>query len=510
VKRTLSILIFLAAVVTIAAPKYGNYEAITADRLKAHLQFIASDDLEGRNTPSRGLDIAAKYIAAQLALWGVRPGGDAGTYFQKITLRRPAVSGDKTTVNLGQSSWKYGSDYYANMGAGSADGAIVFVGAGLVTDDAGADPYKKVEVKDKVVLALSSSRRTDIQKAAADHGARAVLFVPTDLDLERWDARVKSSTNPGFPQVNYPTDTPVAFTIPTITLSKAGLEQLMVGETMTAAQLLTAAAERNDMEPFLLSPNKAIRMTVVVDQNEQYTQNVIGIVDGTDKKSEFIAIGAHYDHVGMSSSTQGDNIFNGADDDGSGTVSILEIAHAFQTGPKPKRSIVFVWHCGEEKGLWGSRYFTEKPTVPIESIVTQLNIDMIGRSKLPGDTKPANRLLTATDEVYVVGSRKLSEELGALSDSVNKDLLKLKFNYHYDEPNDPENIYGRSDHYNYARKGIPIIFYFDGVHEDYHRPGDEWQKIDYVKMQNVARTVYATAWTLSERKDRVKVDKKAP
>src|SRR5262249_45251598 len=150
-------------------------------------------------------------------------------------------------------------------------------------------------------------------------------------------------------------------------------------------------------------------------------------------------------------------------------VGLLEMAQAFASGPRPKRSILFVWHAGEEKGLIGSKYFTTYPTVPIDKIITQLNIDMIGRSKPAGDTNPANAELTGPDEIYVVGSKKMSTDLGNISESVNASLYNMKFNYKLDDPNDPLRIFYRSDHYNYAMKGIPIIFYFDGIHEDYHR-----------------------------------------
>lgn len=169
-----------------------------------------------------------------------------------------------------------------------------------------------------------------------------------------------------------------------------------------------------------------------------------------------------------------------------------------------------MWHAGEEKGLWGSRYFTNYPTVPLDKIVAQLNIDMIGRSKKAGDTNPKNRELTGPNEVYVIGSKMMSSELGELSETVNKSYLNLAFNYQYDDPKDPNRFFFRSDHYNYAVKGIPIIFYFDGVHEDYHQPGDSPDKIDYQKMEKVARTVYMTLWEIADRPMRLKVDKKLP
>jgi Zn-dependent M28 family amino/carboxypeptidase len=205
-----------------------------------------------------------------------------------------------------------------------------------------------------------------------------------------------------------------------------------------------------------------------------------------------------------------DTIWNGADDDGSGTVALLAVAETLAKNPPPKRSVLFVWHCAEEKGLWGSQYFVENPTVPLAQIVTQINIDMIGRSRPEGDTNPANASLAGPNEIYVIGSKMMSTQLGELSENTNHAYLNLKLNYLYDDPKDPNQFFYRSDHFNYAKNGIPIIFFFDGEHEDYHRPGDEPQKIDYQKMEKVVRTVFVTLWELAERPTRPVVDKPLP
>jgi Zn-dependent M28 family amino/carboxypeptidase len=285
------------------------------------------------------------------------------------------------------------------------------------------------------------------------------------------------------------------------------VKQIFAGETISADDLL--AGKDVAEKAFSLDPTKTVTLSIKERKEEANVRNVVAAVPGTDErlKQEYVAFGAHIDHVGMATSGPGDRIFNGADDDGSGTVSILEIAHAYLTGPRPKRSLLFVWHFGEEKGLWGSDYYTTHPTVDLKNVVTQLNIDMIGRSRSAGDTNPANSVLTGPDEIYVVGSTKMSTDLQKTSEKTNADFLKIKFNYKYDDPADRENIFYRSDHYNYARKGVPIIFYFDGVHEDYHRPGDEVSKIDFDKMSRVARTVYATGWNLANARNRPVVDK---
>ena len=255
-------------------------------------------------------------------------------------------------------------------------------------------------------------------------------------------------------------------------------------------------------------------MNVTNNSETVPTQNVVAVWEGSDPllKAEYVALGAHYDHVGSGCArTATDNICNGADDDGSGTTALLGMAEALAKAPaRPKRSILFVWHAGEEKGLWGSRYFTEFPTVPLNQIVAQINIDMIGRSKKEGDTSRANAELTGPNAIYLIGSTMMSTELGEIVNTVNKSYLNITFDTKYDDPKDPNRFFFRSDHYMYARKGIPIIFFFDGTHEDYHGVGDTADKIDYQKMEKVTRTIYMTAWEIANRPARLKVDKPLP
>jgi Zn-dependent M28 family amino/carboxypeptidase len=239
----------------------------------------------------------------------------------------------------------------------------------------------------------------------------------------------------------------------------------------------------------------------------------VAVFEGSDPmlKNEYVALGAHYDHVGVGIPVNGDAIYNGADDDGSGTTALLAMAEALaKARTRPKRSVLFVWHTGEERGLWGSRYFTSYPTLPLDKIVTQLNIDMIGRSRKEGDTDPRNSELTGPNEIYVIGSKMMSTDLGALVENVNKQYLNLTYDYRYDDPGDPNRFFFRSDHYNYARKGIPIAFFFDGEHADYHKPGDSVDKIDFQKMEKVTRTIYLTLWEVANRPTRPVVDRQLP
>jgi hypothetical protein len=233
------------------------------------------------------------------------------------------------------------------------------------------------------------------------------------------------------------------------------------------------------------------------------TENVLAYIPGKEFPNEFIIITSHYDHIGISPDGQ---INNGADDDGSGTVAVMELAQAFAMATKagfgPKRSIIFMNVTGEEKGLLGSKHFVENPPIPLENIVANLNIDMIGRS----DAAHAKN----KDYVYLIGSDKLSSELHRISEQTNKTYSKLALDYTFNSPDDPNQFYYRSDHYNFAQKKIPVIFYFRGEHPDYHKPGDDVEKIEFKSLQKVAKLIFHTAWELANRKQRIVVDSNKP
>lgn len=505
----------------------GNADYITAAQLHDYLYFIASDEMEGRDTPSRGLNTAAKFISTNLSRWGLQPAGDDGTYFQRIALRRNKVDPAQTHAEINGEHFSFGNDLLAGQADGMVSGPLVYVSHGWVIKDKNIDAYQGIEVKDKIVVALSGRPKgvsfrefrgkkpgedfDNPQSYAEKHGAKGIIMIPNFNTLAFWDRQYQRAAEQGIVSVEKFQEREDG-ALPSITASPRMLAALFRDETESAATIFNRAAADDPVAPFDLSPNKKVRFTVGTTSEPEATQNVVAILEGSDRmlKNEYVAIGAHYDHVGMGRAVAGDSIYNGADDDGSGTVAVLAIAEAFARGPRPKRSLLFVWHCGEEHGLWGSKYFTESPTVPLNQIVTQLNIDMIGRSKKTGDTIPRNAELSGPNEIYVIGSKMMSTELGALSEAVNQSFLNLAFNYKYDDPHDPNRFFFRSDHYNYAQKGIPIIFYFDGVHEDYHQASDSPDKIDYQKMEKVARTIYATAWELANSKKRPTVDKQLP
>ncbi|MGE0127460.1 MAG: M20/M25/M40 family metallo-hydrolase [Blastocatellales bacterium] len=505
---------------------FGNVEAITAAQLKDYLYFVASDEMEGRDTPSRGLDLTAKFIAMNLSRWGVKPGGTDGTYLQKFALTSRRVLPEQTKAIVNGQNFKIGEDFIAAPFEGQASGQIVFVGHGYMIKAKNINPYQGIDVKDKILLVASgfpkgATPQLDFRgKIGVDfdspatyaqaHGAKGIIVIPNSSTITFWEQRYKASLNPSRLTMERPQQTA---SLPIITASEKMSAAILQGEKLDYETIKKQVSDGALNESFELSAAKQASFNVAVKVEATMTQNVVGIIEGSDPvlKNEYVAVGAHYDHVGTRTTGEGDRIFNGADDDGSGTVGTLAIAEALANGSqRPKRSVIFVWHAGEEKGLWGSAYFADHPAVPINQIVAQLNIDMIGRSRKEGDTKPANKNLTGPNAIYVIGSKLMSTDLGKLSEEVNNSYLKLNFDYKYDAPDDPERFFYRSDHFNYAKKGIPIIFYFSGVHEDYHRPTDHADKIDYEKMEKVSRTIFATMWKLANAPTRPKVDKPLP
>ena len=228
------------------------------------------------------------------------------------------------------------------------------------------------------------------------------------------------------------------------------------------------------------------------------SENIVAFIEGSEKPEEIIVISAHYDHLG----TKNGEIYNGADDDGSGTVAVMEIAKAFknasENGYQPKRSLLFLHVTGEEKGLLGSKYYTNFPIFPLEKTVTDLNIDMIGRVDTKHEENP--------NYVYLIGSDKLSKELHQLSEKVNEYYTQLELDYTYNDENEPNRFYYRSDHYNFAKNNIPIIFYFNGTHADYHKATDTPDKINYEILAKRAQLIFYTAWEIANREKRIMAD----
>jgi hypothetical protein len=516
----------------------GGAASIDAGSLREWLGYLASDQLQGRQIYTEGLGLAAAYIADHLRGWGVKPGGDAGSYFQTVK-----VVGVKTTsrasvtveVNGRSRTFKDGEGvaFAKNMGGRQTISAdrLEFVGYGLQIPSAEADDYAGLEPRGKVIVWLGAegpgaigpgSRRLLAARSrlAIEKGALAV-FAPVGASAaargrsrEAAAARGSQADSRDFTTAQR-YDRPVP---PTVTAHDEFFEFLFSGSEVKYSALQAAAARREPIAPFTL---ENVKVTLDVDADysvvsTKLTRNVVGIVEGSDPrlKDTFVLFGAHYDHIGYSeagSGTErgagaitasgcsgqtrdtpraGDVINNGADDDGSGTVAVMAAARAFALGPRPKRSVLFVWHSGEESGLYGSRYMADHPVVPLDRIAAHLNIDMIGRNRCDRASE--------ANTVYLVGSDRISTELHDVSERTNRALAApLKLDYELNDPADPESIYTRSDHYSYASRGIPIIFYTTGLHRDYHYVTDEIDRIEFGKMTRIAQLVYETGFNVA-------------
>ena len=544
-----------SAAATTAAVADGGAASITPDELKEWLEYIASDELQGRRVYTEGLGLAAAYIADHLKEWGVKPAGDDGTYFQVVKVLGVNTKSNSTvivTVNGQTRTFKDGEGvaFSKNQGGKHAvSGTAEFVGYGLSVPELNVDDYKDRDVTGKVVVYIGRGPQNTPFRTVASRGRSAIELrhaVAAIGPMALTPQPARGGQQPATPtpaagggrggpagtlgdfQTVQRLDTP---TPPQITASDEFYEFLFTGSGTTYADY-KAKVDKQEPLPRVDLKNVSIKIDVDATYDvvqTRLTRNVVGIVEGSDPKLKdtYVLFGAHYDHIGYQETQRsgafpgggnnaggctgqtretprpGDIINNGADDDGSGTVAVMAIAKAFALGPKPKRSLLFVWHSGEEAGLYGSRYNADFPIVPIDKIAAQLNIDMVGRNRCD-DPKEENT-------VYVVGSDRISTELHNLNEDANAGLpTPMKLDYEMNDPADPESIYTRSDHYSYAAKGIPIIFYTTGLHKDYHYLTDEVSKIDFPKMAHITQLVYATGTKVANLDHAPARDNKGP
>ncbi len=495
--------------------KYAS--TITQGDLKKHLTIVASAEMEGRETATPGQRKAAAYIESQFKQIGLLQAPGLDGYQQSYPLFKDSMI--MSNLKIGKKKYHFGKDYIVSPNAAEnqviKSKQIIFVGYGI--SDKNYDDYAGKDVKGKVVVyfngepkqdgkyLLSGTTRNSNWGGFSGANKKAIM-------AKQKGALAAFSINPGMDSISKTAlenakKTNVYFPRP---VTKENEKVIVIGIIPSTAREIFGEAEFNDLlsKAKISAPLNELIHQREVKLNFEYQKekipysstNVVGYLEGTDKKDEFVFLTGHYDHLGKRDSV----IYYGADDDGSGTVSVIEMAQAFAKakaeGHGPRRSIVFMTVSGEEKGLWGSEYYSDHPLVPLDHTTVDLNTDMVGR------IDPGRKVGDSMNYVYVIGDDKLSSDLKPISSGVNSQYTHLELDYKFNDPADPERIYFRSDHYNFARKGVPIIFFFDGIHKDYHRPTDTVDKINFDLMEKRVRFIFLTAWSIANRDKMLKRD----
>ena len=508
-RRLCAILLIPVAVSLAQNPKIPEealvgYKVISANDLHARLSFIASPELEGRETTFRGQKVAARYIASEFQRIGLKPIGDSGSYFQHFKVETPKIS-DKSTITVisksGPTTFYLRKDFIVFSALDNPVGTpVLFIGYMDTKVDTNltkgkivvAFPGRKVDAKDTSAAAI---RRLLFPRSfpgsvatfvvADDSGAASIQGLPARFRnmLDNGPMRILGSEQRA---------SRGGFSFPTLVGPRMA-DELLKETGKSLSELRSAAIQDSAFQPIVLHQT-TVAINISSTKEIKATENVLGLLEGSDPKlkDEIVAFTAHFDHLGINADGV---VYPGADDDGSGTVTVLELAQAFATNPvKPKRSLLFMTVVGEEKGLLGSQWYVTHPVIPLEKTIADLNTDMIGRvDKKYDDLKNPNY-------VYVIGSDKISTQLDSVLKLSNKQSENLILDYTYNDDKDPNHFYQRSDHYNFARNGVPIVFFFTGVHADYHRPTDTIDKILFPRMERIVHLIYTTGWQVANAK----------
>ena len=488
---------------------------ITGLSLKDQLLIIAGPAMEGRETATPGQRKAAEYIVSQFKMAGLQPAPGTTNYQQTFPLFYDTLINSTLIVN--SQTQTFGQDYIATLQANETgkikSKKMVFAGYGI--SDSSYDDYAGKNVKGKIVVIFSGEPKvgdkylvngttrpskwgifqgnTNKAKIAKSKGAAGIILInPVIPAFKPEMVTPLQKTNIYYPK---PAGT-ASETVNLINVNHA-LASNILGNQFDS--LLKNAADLKPLNEVAIKIKNKTTFNFIEEKVPQFSTNVAGFIEGTDKKDEYVILTGHYDHLGK----RGDVIYFGADDDGSGTTSVLEMAKAFgkakAEGYGPRRTIVFMTVSGEEKGLLGSQYYSENPLFPLDKTSVNLNTDMVGR------IDPSRKNGDSTNYVYVIGEDKLSSDLPAITDEVNSKFVHLELDRKFNA-NDPNRFYFRSDHYNFAKKGVPIIFYFNGTHADYHEPTDTVDKINFDLMEKRVHLVFHTAWVMANRNDMLKRD----
>lgn len=485
---------------TVASPvEYAN--SITAEDLKTALYKYASDEFEGRETGKPGQKMAVNYLKDQYIKYGVPAAKKDGDYFQNVPLE--VLSTPEVSLTVNGKAFTYLDDLVSVGGGNTAvlkADQIIYAGFGI-QDDAYSD-YTDLDVKGKIVLFKSGEPKkadgnyliSGTDAASKWSNMRQQFAAKRDIAMKKGAKAVLFY----YPEVYAMAVGRFGRTSGRMSLAGTADEMYFFAINSSLATSLVDDIETNN-EAMTVSAD--ISLDFKKNAEAINSENVAAFIKGSEKANEIIVISAHLDHEGIKDG----KIYNGADDDGSGTVAVVEIAEAFakakKAGHGPKRSILFLNVTGEEKGLLGSRHYTDNdPIFPLAQTVANLNIDMIGRTDPKRESENRNY-------IYLIGSDKLSTELHNISEAANSKYMNVELDYTFNDDNDPNRFYYRSDHYNFAKNNIPVIFYFNGTHDDYHQPSDTPDKIQYDLLENRTRLVFYTAWELANREARIVVDK---
>ena len=493
------------------AVRFSKY--VTAAGMKKNLLVLASDEYEGRETGQKGQKMAAQYITNYYKDLGIPPIRTLKEGYQQ-SYPLAVYNPQEVKFLLPNKEYKQNTDYYtwANVtgDTGFSIGDLTFCGYGINTPM--YNDYDKVDVKNKAVIILAKEPYTKEGKSiisqnaevsswttnyrekfyeAKRQGIKYLLIVDTNIAISyaQQERRIKHTSMKI--DDNPPIDYPVV-----IYISKQMADEIFTSSKQKTDNIIQTIATSG--KPVHFSSKTSIQINFKQVKQKISAENVMAYIEGSDLKEEILVLSAHYDHLGI----QDGKVYNGADDDGSGTVAIMQLAKAFEEAKKqgkgPRRSMLFLNVSGEEKGLLGSEYYTEHPVFELSKTVCDLNIDMIGRLD---ELHKSN-----ANYVYLIGSDKLSSELHKISEQANKTYTNLALDYTFNDEKDPNRFYYRSDHYNFAKNQVPVIFYFNGVHEDYHEETDEVQKIDFNKMEKISKLVFYTAWQIVNQTPRLKID----
>ncbi|MBN1118404.1 MAG: M20/M25/M40 family metallo-hydrolase [Bacteroidales bacterium] len=517
-------IVFIFATTFLLSAQDG-INSITKEDLQKHLKVIASDDFQGRRTGETGIELAAKYLENEAAKIGLKPLTEDGSFRQTFDLYETRLDDDNTKISIIKDEIKKDYHSFAFLSMTSADtvvrGEVAFVGYGYRNEESGYDDFAGIDIKDKIVLYMSGIPNTETPEGAKslgldqeeegsklqyilESGARAVLLVASPERQKQMEMDIEDFKSITSGQMNFTDELPSGLPIQFAFISNEIAEKIIAGSSYKKLKEIQNKIETDKKPVSFIIKDLTLNINLSIIHRKFQTCNIIGAVEGSDPKlkNEYLVYGAHYDHDGLDSEGR---VMNGADDNGSGTVGLLELAEAFATSiEKPKRSILFIWFTGEERGLLGSNYYVEHPVIPLENTIACLNLDMIGRVRLDSDTIPS----MGWGDITVSDGSKVLVITGELS----KKLVKINEQYCAQQNltpdySDSDFIYA-SDQYHFYLNNIPVLFYSTGLHSDYHTSRDDEDRINYDVMQRICKTAFATGYNVADRRGQLKVKKK--